>query len=974
MKKILQILFIIYCFLPILSHGEPSSHDIHIEWSFDDQSVEGKTLVGYNLYKEGIKVCSDDSPADKKMDCVIVSEPGTYNFTLTALYSDYSESPHSPPYSFQLGTEQPPGGEEGDHSFSFKWEVEGDTSDIAAYRIYLNNKVLCQTGDAETYEISCKTDLLSEVMYFTITSLYIDNTESNPSNLLKFDPSEYPQLLNTRLLSFSWDYPDNPDLAGFRVYYNGRQICETTNPADRQLSCIAAIDSDTLVFSVSAVFLDQSETALSNNLTYTAGDNSQGSGELQAVITTSTVGGPAPLMVSFGAAGSIGDIISYAWSFGDGVTADTSSVDHQYTSPGIYNASLTVTDSSGAMSSETVSIQVAEGTPGNTPPHAVISSSTALGPAPLTVSFDGQGSTASNTLITLYHWDFGDGSDATGKSVTHLYSQPGSFNAVLTVTDGNGLTDSISTPVIVSSSQQENQPPQAVFTVSSSSGSAPLTVTFNGGGSKDSDGSISSYSWQFGDGATAGGISTTHTYTSEATFTATLMVTDNDGAKSSYSKIISVVSEEDLPPFNIEMGEVAVNSDWATVNLSSSFRNPVVVAGPPSSFDSEPCVVRLQNISTTGFEIRLEEWDYLDGRHPEENVSYMVMEKGHFILPDGTQVEAGTFAGKTDSASNGFKEPFNSSPVVFTSIVSDNEEDTVAGRLRNITKNGFDYYFHEQEKNTNGHIIETVNYIAWEQGTGESDNFIFEAQVTSDSVSHVPYDIIYHTTYNSPPFLFANMQTANGTDTAALRVENQNANSVSVHVEEEQSKDDEISHSPESVGYLAVGTKGQGDIDRNMRLFTFQWEYDLGGQDINEFRIYLNGNFLCSTDNPADRILSCTASLLSAEMEFSVTAVQSNGEETAPSTVLRFDPTEFPQLAPTRLATFTWDFDRTYEDIISGFVVSVNNSKVCETEDPTARQLTCEIDTPVNGTRFTVQAVKTDNSTVQFKNSILYEQ
>ncbi len=972
MKKILQLLIAIYCLLPILSYGDPSPHDIHIEWSFDDQSVEGKSLVGYNLYKEGIKVCSDSSPEDKKMDCVIVSEPGTYDFTLTALYSDYSESPHSPPYSFHLGTEQPPGGEEGDHSFTFKWEIEGDTAEIAAYRIYLNNKVLCETADAETYEISCKTDLLSEVMYFTITSLYTDNTESSPSNLLKFDPSEYPQLSTTRLLSFSWEYPDDPELAGFKVYYNSQQICETTNPGDRQLSCTAAINSDTLIFSISAVFQDQSEIALKNSLTYTSEDNSQGSGDLQAVIDTNTVSGAAPLTVSFGATGSTGDIVSYSWSFGDGATADASSVDHQYTTPGTYNASLTVTDSSGSMSSKTVLIQVTEGTTGNTPPQAVISSSTALGPAPLTVSFSGAGSTASGTVITVYHWDFGDGSDATGESVSHLYLKPGTFNAVLTVTDGNGLTDSVSTPVIVSSSQQENQPPQAVFTVTSSSGSAPLTVTFNAADSIDNDGSISSYSWQFGDGATGNGRSTTHTYTNEAAFTATLLVTDNDGAKSSYSKIISVVSEEDNSPFNIEVGEVAVNSEWATVNINSSFKNPVVVAGPPSSTDPEPCVVRLQNISATGFEIRLEEWGYLDGRHTEENVSYIVMERGHFILPDGTHVEAGNFSGTTNFVNNVFKEAFNVTPIVLTTVASSNETETVSGRLRNITKNGFDYYFREQEKNNNEHSIETVDYIAWEQGTGETDTFSFEAQMTPNNVSHVPYDIVYKTAFSTPPFLFANIQTTYSSDTAALRVENQGENSISVSVEEEQSQDDEISHTPEGVGYLAVGSKGSENIDQRERLFTFHWEYDQTGQDLIAFRFYLNGKYLCSTENVTDRTLSCTAPLLYEEMVFSMTAVTSSNEETVPSTVLRFDPTLFPQLAPTRLATFTWDFDRGAEDLISGFTVIANNSKVCETADPTARQLICEIDTPSSETQFAIQAVKTDNSTIQFKNSILY--
>ena len=974
MKQILQLLLIaIYCFLPIFSYGESSPYDIHVEWSFNDQSIEGKSLVGYNLYKEGIKVCSDDSPEDKKMDCIVVSEPGTYNFTLTALYSDNSESPHSPPYSFLLGTNQSTSGDEGDHSFTFSWQVEGDTSDIAAYRIYLNNNVLCETEDAGTNEITCKTDLLSEVMYFTITSLYTDDTESSHSNLLKFDPSEYPQLSSTRLLNFVWDYPADPDLAGFKVYYNGKQICETTNPADRQLSCTADIDDGTLVFSLSAVFQDQSEVVLGNNLIYTSGDNSQGNNNLQAVITANTLSGPAPLAVSFSATGSTGDISSYAWSFGDGSTANTESVEHQYTTPGTYNASLTVTDSQGVASSKSVSIQVSNELPGNTPPHAVISSSTALGQAPLTVSFNGEGSTATDTVISLYHWDFGDGSNATGKSVSHLYSTPGTFSTVLTVTDGNGLTDSISTPVIVSSSQQENQPPQAVFTVTSSGGSAPLTVTFNAAGSIDNDGSIINYSWEFGDGATGSGISATHTYINKATFTATLWITDNDGAKGTYSKNISVVPDEETSPFNIEVGEVAVNSEWATVKINSSFINPVVVAGPPSSTDSDPCVVRLQNISATGFEIRLEEWGYLDGRHTEENVSYIVMERGHFTLPDGTHVEAGNFSGTVNFANNVFKETFNSNPIVLTTVASSNEVETVSGRLRNITKNGFDYYFREQEKNNNEHSIETVNYIAWEQGMGETDNFSFEAQTTPDSVSHVPYDIVYQTAFIYPPFLLANMQTTNGSDTAALRVEKQDKSSTSVGVEEEQSQDDEISHAQESVGYLAIGAKDDATVGgKTERLFTFNWTYDDTAGDVAGFRFYLNGEQICESDNPSARSVSCVAPILDTEMDFTMSAVKNNGDETNQSPLLHFDPTLFAQLAPTRLATFTWEFDKDQENTINGFAILIDNSRVCEVDDSSARQLTCEIEKPQNGTQFTIQAINKDSTVTEEANQIIY--
>lgn len=85
----------------------------------------------------------------------------------------------------------------------------------------------------------------------------------------------------------------------------------------------------------------------------------------------------------------------------------------------------------------------------------------------------------------------------------------------------------------------QNQPPVAVVSAAPTSGAAPLPVSFDGRGSSDPDGSIVSYAWTFGDGATATGSTATHTYAA-GTFTARLTVTDNAGATSSSAVTINV--------------------------------------------------------------------------------------------------------------------------------------------------------------------------------------------------------------------------------------------------------------------------------------------------------------------------------------------------------------------------------------------------------------------------------------------------
>ncbi len=71
-----------------------------------------------------------------------------------------------------------------------------------------------------------------------------------------------------------------------------------------------------------------------------------------------------------------------------------------------------------------------------------------------------------------------------------------------------------------------NDPPMASFTATPGQGSAPLTVSFDASGSYDPDGSVTSYRWSFGDGATGYGAYATHVYAAPGVYTAELTVQD----------------------------------------------------------------------------------------------------------------------------------------------------------------------------------------------------------------------------------------------------------------------------------------------------------------------------------------------------------------------------------------------------------------------------------------------------------------
>jgi PKD repeat protein len=94
-----------------------------------------------------------------------------------------------------------------------------------------------------------------------------------------------------------------------------------------------------------------------------------------------------------------------------------------------------------------------------------------------------------------------------------------------------------------------NQPPTASFTASPASGPAPLTVAFDAGASVDPDGSITSYSWNFGDGSSGTGVAAGRTYAAAGSFTVVLTVTDNGGATARATRILTVTAGP--PPPNV---------------------------------------------------------------------------------------------------------------------------------------------------------------------------------------------------------------------------------------------------------------------------------------------------------------------------------------------------------------------------------------------------------------------------------------
>jgi PKD repeat protein len=239
--------------------------------------------------------------------------------------------------------------------------------------------------------------------------------------------------------------------------------------------------------------------------------------------------------IGFDATGSIGGgsggaITGYAWSFGDGTTGTGAKATHAYQSGGTYTVLLTVTDGAGekATVSRVVTVYVQ--------PQATFSYAPGLPVEGVATAFSAAASNSDpGTMISSYAWSFGDGTTATGATVAHTFALEGTYRATLTVTDGFGLTSSISEVVTVIDSA-----PSAAISVVTNHPGAGRAVWFSGARSHDADDPIVSYLWHFGDRSGGVGKRLSHTFARAGYYRVSLTVRDSFGQTATTTTTVRV--------------------------------------------------------------------------------------------------------------------------------------------------------------------------------------------------------------------------------------------------------------------------------------------------------------------------------------------------------------------------------------------------------------------------------------------------
>jgi PKD repeat protein len=229
-----------------------------------------------------------------------------------------------------------------------------------------------------------------------------------------------------------------------------------------------------------------------------------------------------------------GFIASWFWEFGDGETSFQEDPVHQYGDKGVYTVTLVVTDDDGESGSASAEVSLV-----NVGPSAGFTFFPDEGAVGIDVRFMDRSSDPEGRALK-YIWNFGDGGTSAERNPLHAFDSSGTKSVRLTVTDDEGASDTITREIMVF----PNVRPTADFSFSPDGGSIEDVVYFVDE-SVDEDGSVVSWSWDFGDGDSSSRREPDHRFSETGVHYVTLTVEDDDGNQDSVTKPVTVAN---LPP------------------------------------------------------------------------------------------------------------------------------------------------------------------------------------------------------------------------------------------------------------------------------------------------------------------------------------------------------------------------------------------------------------------------------------------
>ncbi len=311
----------------------------------------------------------------------------------------------------------------------------------------------------------------------------------------------------------------------------------------------------------------------------------------------------------------------------------------------------------------------------------------------------------------------------------------------------------------------------------------------------------------------------------------------------------------------MEVGELEINPDetitmealtttadgssWTSVSFNNSdFIDPIVTCSQTEVNNSTPVSTRLQNITSTGFDVMLQS---PDGSSPvSEDLACIAVERGTWHI-DGHWVEADSFTSSTVSAYSGiggtwggdvitYTAPFDRIPIVLHQVQTFNDSDWISSW---VSRDSNPHSPPDQATSfqgglngaavTTSHDPEDIGWISVQRDFEATINGVdFEAQLLSNYAAGHD-DGCYLANYNqvdsAQAFTIVSQQEMGGADGGWATVCEQNSDSVGIHIEEDQQDDSERNHLFETVGFVSFAEATQDTYDEGWATVNLEETY-----------------------------------------------------------------------------------------------------------------------------------------------------
>ena len=250
-----------------------------------------------------------------------------------------------------------------------------------------------------------------------------------------------------------------------------------------------------------------------------------------------------------------GSIVSRSWNFGDGNNSTQQNPSHYYNKDSAYTVRLVVTSDQNCIDTIQKIVNV----------FPVPAADFRIQDTCYTDSaFFVDESSISNDSVTSWQWNFGDGNQSTLQNPSNPYSSEGTYTISLIATSSNGCTDSISKTLNLYPA------PVANFASDDICFGAPSTFTDS---STIASGSIASWQWNFGDGASDNTQNPVHQYTGDSIYTVRLIVTSNFNCIDTIEKPLNIFA---VPEAGFEVDKICINQPANFLDSSYISRGTIV--------------------------------------------------------------------------------------------------------------------------------------------------------------------------------------------------------------------------------------------------------------------------------------------------------------------------------------------------------------------------------------------------------------